>query len=540
KRTITKYESQLEETPFAKGSNGMALRGPVMEDDLTTLIVNSHQPVDGQNAWYEAHVVSDEGWNFIGATFPGGITPFLGTNEHLGWTHTLNYPDFTDVYKLVMHPDEKLKYRFDGEWYDLEERKFKFKVKVAGIKLPISRTFYWSKYGATLKTKDGFYSVRFPANMGIGSGEQWYRMNKAQNFNEFEDALRLQGISGINVIYADDKDNIYYLSNGHLPKRASGYNWKEVLPGDTSRTLWKPNWKPIDSLPQYFNPECGWLFNTNNSPFLATCEENNLDPRDFDSKNGHLLWHNNRSLRYSGLVEDALSNTGKMSYEKLKEIKYDTKWGDPAYSFLVTNLDTIFHMDPAAHPKIADALKVLNEWDRNSNPENTGAGLFSLVVVYALEYLVEEGRILFPNELNEEEFEEIITDAQKHMKKHFGDLNTPLGEIQRLVRGKQDWPVGGNVDVLAALNTAEWKGGKRRAAVADCYIQFVRYTPEGVLLETVNTFGASNREGSPHYADQVELYLNHQLKPMTLDWDAVKKAAKLTYYPGQIDYNKTY
>lgn len=176
--SIANFEYQLSD----KGSNAMAFNAHRMEDKRTHLIVNSHQPLSGPMSWYEAHIVSDEGWNMLGGAFPGGATIFVGTNAHLGWGHTLNYPDYVDVYKLVMHPKDKLRYRFDGQWYELEERTIKLRVKVAGVKLPVKRTFYRSVHGPVIKNKTGYYALRYPAAFGIGAGEQWYRMNKASNF----------------------------------------------------------------------------------------------------------------------------------------------------------------------------------------------------------------------------------------------------------------------------------------------------------------------------------------------------------------------
>ena len=79
------------------------------------------------------------------------------------------------------------------------------------LKIPVKQVYYWSKYGPTIRTKDGVYSIRFPANMDIRSAEQWYRMNKAKNFQEFKAALEMQSFSGINIVYADREHNIYYL-----------------------------------------------------------------------------------------------------------------------------------------------------------------------------------------------------------------------------------------------------------------------------------------------------------------------------------------
>ena len=44
-------------------------------------------------------------------------------------------------------------------------------------------------------------------------------MNKATNFKEFEDALKLLGIPRFNIVYADKEDNIFYMSNARLSVR---------------------------------------------------------------------------------------------------------------------------------------------------------------------------------------------------------------------------------------------------------------------------------------------------------------------------------
>ena len=63
-------------------------------------------------------------------------------------------------------------------------------------------------------------------------------MNKATTFSEFYDVLKMKALPGYNIGYADKNDTIFYISNGLIPKRAEGYNWKEVGPGNTRKLLW--------------------------------------------------------------------------------------------------------------------------------------------------------------------------------------------------------------------------------------------------------------------------------------------------------------
>ena len=80
--------------------------------------------MSGPYAWYEAHLVSQEGMNIIGATFPGVPILAQGTTPNLAWTHTVNRPVLVDIYALdVDDPDKPSKYRLDGEWVEFERSK---------------------------------------------------------------------------------------------------------------------------------------------------------------------------------------------------------------------------------------------------------------------------------------------------------------------------------------------------------------------------------------------------------------------------------
>jgi acyl-homoserine-lactone acylase len=117
--------------------------------------------------------------------------------------------------------------------------------------------------------------------------------------------------------------------------------------------------------------------------------------------------------------------------------------------------------------------------------------------------------------------------------KHYGRLDVKLGEFQRLVRGKEDWPQAGMPDVLAAVQTEAWGDSKRKMNSGDAYIGFVKFPKDGGLpvIETVNTFGASSHPESKHFADQRAMYQAQQTKRMTLDKDEVLKAAERVYHP---------
>ena len=77
-------------------------------------------------------------------------------------------------------------------------------------------------------------------------------MNKAKSFNEFYNILKMKALPGYNIGYADKYDTIFYISNGLIPVRKKGFNWKGVVKGDTKETLWNSTYN-IQDLPKLFN-----------------------------------------------------------------------------------------------------------------------------------------------------------------------------------------------------------------------------------------------------------------------------------------------
>ena len=64
---------------------------------------------------------------------------------------------------------------------------------------------------------------------------------------------------------ADKEGNIFYISNGIIPKRNEDYNWRNVVPGNTRKNLWTEYYS-IEELPQVLNPKAGFVYNANHSP----------------------------------------------------------------------------------------------------------------------------------------------------------------------------------------------------------------------------------------------------------------------------------
>jgi acyl-homoserine-lactone acylase len=518
---------QKDEPKIGTGSNAIAVSRRRTTDHKTYLAINSHQPLEGPFAWYEVHLNSDEGWNVLGGTLPGFLAIGHGVNENLGWAHTVNHPDFTDVYRLEMNPKNELQYKLDGQWETLQKRTLKLKVKIGFLKLSKKLTFYWSKYGATVKKDGKFYALRFAANLQIQAAEQQYRMNKARNWAEFQAALAMQKLPCFNLVYADRADNIYYLSNGLLPYRNPQYDWRKVLAGNTSATLWEPKYHKISELPQVLNPASGYVFNSNNTPYNATAPTDNIRAQDYDPTMGFITFDNNRSLR----MQELFSNYDKISYEDFKTIKYDLTYPSKMYYYFAQNLEDVFHLNEAQYPDIQELIQMLKTWNRRCDAQSEAASIMLLCANFITAKLREEQRDVYGNQLTETEMVAALRLTKSHLQKYFKTIRVPLGELQRHIRGTKSLPMPGGFDTLAAMQSRPDKNGKFKTYQGESYISLVKFSEQGVELETINAYGASANPDSPHYTDQMEYYTQQKTKKMTLNKAEVLKNAQKIYSP---------
>lgn len=506
------------------GSNAFAFNSKRTTDGNVYLAINTHHPLEGQVAWYEAHLSSEEGWNIVGSLFPAAPIILTGFNENLGWTHTVNHPDRLDIYRLEMNPDNALQYKVDDKWLTLEETVVKLKVKLSALNVGIKKKAYWSIYGPTVVTDSGVYAIRTSGYMDILGLEQWYRMNKAKNFTEFRKALQMEAHPGYNIVYGDRYDTIFYLSNGRIPMRDPHFDWTGILPGNTEATLWK-DFHRVENLPQVLNPSSGYVYNANHSPFNATAPGDNIRKTDYDPTMGYVTHNNNRSLR----VMELLSQYGQISYDEFKEIKYDIQL--PEKLAYPANVDTLFLLDENQYPELSDLILMLKRWDRRGNIESEGATVFAIAFYYVADIYKRNPTF---RSMSEALCVETLRHVKDHLLTYFGTLHVPLGQYQRLIRGDKSLPLAGLPDVLAAMYSTPLPDGRVKASLGDCYIAFAKYTPTGPEIETINCYGASNRPDSPHFSDQMEMYARHQTKKMTLDRASVYEEAQEIYHPEQL------
>ena len=527
RRKVSEAQPQKEiAEEEVKGSNAFAFSPARTADGSTILVANTHQPWTGPQAWYEAHVKSEEGWNVAGGFFPGAPVPTVGFNEHLGWTHTVNRPDLEDIYVLEMHPTDPLKYRFDGEWLTLEERTIKLKVKLRGfLRVTVKRKVYRSVHGPVVKTDHGVYAIRYAGYDMAGALDQWLHMGLAKNKAEWDTAMARHELPMFNSIYADREGNISYVYNAALPLRNPAYNWSLYLPGDTSATLWT-NYLPYDKLPSVTNPLSGFVQNCNATPFTTTVGQGNPDPDVFPRSMGIERHATNRELR----AMELFGTDESLTLDEILRYKYDMQYSEQ--SAVAREIRELKQAELPQDSLMKAALDVLFRWDLNTDPENEQA---------ALGVLTFHGRLtkqLIRNASRNPSMEDVLASLRasaEFMMKHHGRLEIPWKEVNRLRRGDVDIGMGGGPDVLHAMYGRIEEDGTATGIAGDSHIIVVKWNADGSMeTQSVHPFGSTtSHPESPHYADQSPLFAERRLKKLWFTEEEILANIEQSYYPGE-------
>lgn len=523
------YTGQLDDSQMqGLGSNAYAVNAAKSKNGKTMICMNPHMQLNGTFSFYEAHLQSEEGLNMHGAIFQGGTSIFMGNNPNLGWGMTWNYFNRGDIYRLKMHPKKKNLYWYDNEWRELEVKKVRMKVKIKGLKIPVKRKVYRNIHGPVLNSsenKDEFYAFRYPAFMSANGPLQWYRMNKTTNFAEFKDVLEMMGISLFNIVYADKEDNIYYVSYGQVPYREDSIAQMKVLPGDDSRYVWQ-RIHQLDELPQEENPECNYVYNTNNTPFFATCEENNTLRLELKSYLDERSGQNNRAKVLHAYMEEH----EKLDFEEFQFIKFDHSYAEDSY--VMQQLKPFFEMDVNKYPEEKDILTLFQQWNRvaeKDDPSSTVVMVITDMLFREMGYSDEQ--FLQGLSVSEEDFIECVRKARLWFMKHYNKVDVPLKDVFLCQKGDSTFSAPGFPDALAA-NYGVRREDKYIVRSGDTYTQFVVFGKDGVEeIRTLVPFGNSNHSDSPFYMNQSEMFRNQETKKMTMDKQEIYGNASSIYHP---------
>ncbi len=502
------------------GSNAFAINPTKSLEGATRLVINSHQPLTGPVAWYEAHLKSEEGLDMHGGTFPLLPLIALGFNPDLGWGITVSKPDLVDIYKLTINPDNENEYLLDGIYMPFERRFIWLKMKLLGnLYLPIPREVLYSAHGPAIRTKHGVYALRASGMKEIRHIEQWMAMNKARNLKDWKKAMAMQYVASFNFVYADRDKHIYFLHNTRSPRRMAGWDWAQYLPGTRSDLIWHETIS-FNEMPQLTDPPSGYIISANQSPFHVTAPADNLSRADYAEELGLQTRMTNRAMRGLFLFADA----GKLSKDAFTAIKWDKAYHKQSRA--MQYVAGVYALPYPPQTVYAEGQVLLANWTMETTKDNRAAALG--VCLLSEEWLAERAQRDPPP--IKPLYEKCITD----LLHNHGRIDPLWSDVNRLIHGAVDLPLGGGPDVMRAVYALSMDDGRLNAVAGDGLTIVVHWDENGEQsAEIIHNYGAaSTRPDSLHYSDQAPLFAAEKMRPIALTRkDVLSKPHKVLHLP---------
>jgi penicillin amidase len=520
------------------GSNMWAINGAKSANGQAMLFINPHQPFFGPGQWYEGHIESKEGWSMSGATLLGLPFPVIGHNQNLGWSHTVNTPDISDLYAEKFEDQAKpLSYVHGNGTRDAVEWTEVIKIKTdKGLE---EKSFKLRKthHGPIVAVRDGKPLALKLAKLEEGGLlDQWYAMSKARTLVDFKRALSQLAVPMFNTIYADRNKNIFYLYGGAIPRRSTEFDWSKPVDGSRTETEWQ-GFHRLEELPQLTNPPSGFLQNCNSTPFNTT-NAGNPDKSAFPAY--MVAEQDNARARISRRI---LSSKDKFSFDDWSKAATDTTVieAEETIPQLVAEWEKLKETDAARAEKLREAIAELKAWNHISTVDSIAMSVFT----YTFEQMgrLRANNFKGPPSLPMRALEQVM----EGLTKDFGTWRVAWGDSNRLQRAhsggdepfndtRPSVPIPGGpgyVGVVYTFYVRRQRGQKARYGVAgNSFVSVIEFGPK-IKANSVLVFGQSADPESPHYFDQAPLYSQGRFKPAWWTLDEVKANSSRSYHPGE-------
>jgi penicillin amidase len=249
-------------TEVSPGSNAWAISGRLTASGKPLLSNDMHLEYSIPGIWFMVGLRMP-GMHVAGVALPGTPGVIVGHNDRIAWGVTNLHFDVQDLYaERIDEGTGRYLYRGKVEQARAEREIIRVKGTAA------AELRYWvTRHGPIVADN---LALRWTAAEPGLFQFPFIDVDRASNFEEFNQAFaRLPG-PGQNAVYADRDGNIGYHASGKLPIRR---NYKGDVPVDGSSGDFEwDGYIPYEKLPNAFNPSDGLVVTANQNPFPADYE----------------------------------------------------------------------------------------------------------------------------------------------------------------------------------------------------------------------------------------------------------------------------
>ena len=513
-------------------SNSWVLAGEKTKAGAPMLLIDPHWPASGHLQLYEAWIHIGDEFNAGGFMLQGTPIPGLGLTPNAAWTVTAGGADSSDAYALKINPDNPHQYEFDGAWADMDVRTESFKVRQPdGTYETVTRDVLATRHGPILETESGVpYAAAFGGYDQGDAINQFFRMATARSTSEFKEALRMNRLSYFNLTWATTEGDVGYSQTGQAPLRPAGFNWQKMVPGWTSASLYERA-LTFDEHPTVENPPSGFIQNCNVAADVVTPGQT-MKKSDFPP--GVLYGHHGQYRARGSRATRLLTELDRATMEDGRRIAFDC-YVPPADLWIPVILQAWNETDQN-DADLKQAVGILGRWNRYATRDSAGATLFRfwrLACNDMKESKAGRDRFEIPNNPHvRRDALAALEAAAKRLRKLCGTSEVPWGDVKRLRRGEQEWPLSGDGLGALGMDTLRATAGsglnqenKIIARGGQCVTSVVLLT-DPPRVQSVVAYGQSNKPGTKHYADQAPLYSDERMRSVPWTFEQVKTQAE--------------
>lgn len=537
---------------LASGSNAWTAGPDRCASGAAMLAGDPHLALTLPCLWYENGLYGGR-YKVVGASMPGTPGIVLGRNGKIAWSVTASLTDVQDLYIERFDPNDDSLYEYRGEKRKAEIREER--IVIRGRRKPFAQHVRETIHGPII-TDATTNSISGSADLALcwvnpepdRLIEAGLKVNRAENWPQFLNALEDWGVPGQNFVYADSDGNTGWALAGRIPVRQTSGD--VPLPGWGGENEWE-GYRPFAEHPRTLNPPEGYIASANTPPLPE-------DSPDYIPGSYQLPY---RHAHMSELLSGSEEHT-RESFRKMQGDLYSA----PARALAgrIAGLTRI--------PGVpVELLNEIENWDGSLAAESragavvrltleallrrSSAGLEKAAIpghpltastesyyrARMLEIMANLGRL--PEELLCEAISEALSGIRKvlgpnHRTWSWGALHRvsfqhPLGALRplRSFLSRGPYPAGGDADTLRMM--AFRAAGKDESGRPVCSpvttgpgYRFIAdlADPEGGW--SIIAPGQSGNPASPHYDDQIQMWLEMRYRPMVFGRKMAELAAK--------------
>lgn len=516
------------------------------------LVSDPQTPVRNPALWMEFHV-SGKTFNVRGIGVPGSPGLLIGFNSRVAWGLTALGADQADLFRLETDANHPNQYRWDGQWRPMEVRAETIRVlNGKDVNITIRETHLGPVISEFAFPAAGDPEVALKRVPACESGRETiqgvFGMIRAQNSQEFRQALGGWRFPSANCVYGDADGHIGYSVIGAIPirsPRASDRQGNTATSGNGDAFDWI-GFVPCELLPQVTDPQAGFLLSANHRPVA-----------DFYSIPLGISTGSMGDTIRSWRLRECLSQNGKVRPKDVLLMHYDTV--NPARREMVRLALHLRKTQPDGFSQDSrNALNVLEPWLKSgasSDLRSMGADLATRISTFfrivatplAAKYgggesglarflkdaqarVAADSNAMFSRE--ELQFIDGILSAAwreqpGNSERKPGRLSPTQVSKPRTLCWFESLDGFGSLEVSENLSTPELHcidGQTIHSQASQSYTQWVPlHDPDAA--QTICPIGHSDRPGSPFRTSTLKLWSDAKLHPAPLSRTAVNKIA---------------